>query len=391
VLHYNLGHYQVDDKIFFKKSHATFYANQNGKKDIQWVYHDEIFNALDWTHEPEISLDIFYRERAKQIREQFDYVILMCSGGADSTNMLLAFLQNNLKVDEIVIAAPWSGMNKWQDNAFSICPSNMISETNLTQIPLVKYVATQYPEIKITQNDYFQNILNFKPEEWIQDCPNFYNPSSSRNSLELLGHLKDLVDRGKVIAKVYGTDKPNLAMTESGNIYYVVQDFSISHTLHSSILGYDHAIIPVTFYWNHEIPQLMIKQAHIVANWIFKPENSEALKYLWKVEDPKSWSFSVERISKYQNRIIPAIYPKLQHRQVFQTLKTINTEVSLLHDKIWLKEHHQGLDILNYIYEDIEKFFSSVDEKYRSSKWDLLPIKKWWKIGNKRDFYPTKL
>ena len=102
-----LGHYLVDGKIFNDKIKAILYANEN-KKNIDYNFFSEIFTAINWNQEPETSLDQLYKIRAQQLRDKYDYLIAFCSGGADSCQMALSFLKNDIHLDEIYAAAPLS-------------------------------------------------------------------------------------------------------------------------------------------------------------------------------------------------------------------------------------------------------------------------------------------
>jgi hypothetical protein len=89
-----LGFYSVGNKIFHNKIQAILEANKT-LADVDWNFNRAILDHLDWTTEPATSLKDLYAARARQIREQHDYVILMVSGGADSTNILYSFLYCN--------------------------------------------------------------------------------------------------------------------------------------------------------------------------------------------------------------------------------------------------------------------------------------------------------
>ena len=90
------GRYVVDGKIFYDKIAALVYAD-SVKKEVQWDYFNDVFFSADWTTEPEISLDELYRIRAQQLRDKYDYIVIFCSGGADSTNVLYSFLKNGIQ------------------------------------------------------------------------------------------------------------------------------------------------------------------------------------------------------------------------------------------------------------------------------------------------------
>ena len=79
--------------------------------NIKFHFHDEVFSQQDWTVEPTESLDDLYRQRAEQLRSQYEYLILGFSGGADSTTIFDAFVKNNIHLDEVVMFHTYSGEN----------------------------------------------------------------------------------------------------------------------------------------------------------------------------------------------------------------------------------------------------------------------------------------
>jgi len=121
----NIPHYSVGKKLFLNKIDAILYANKN-LQDVNWHFHQEIFKNYKWEEEPPLSLDEYYRIRANEIRNQFDYVVILCSGGADSTNVLKTFINNNIKVDEIIASAPLEGIKNYQFNNLDTSHSNTI-------------------------------------------------------------------------------------------------------------------------------------------------------------------------------------------------------------------------------------------------------------------------
>jgi len=94
------GYYQMGDF----KTYSVYELMDQYHKDpqpYQWIYNDDFFSQYDWTQEPTESLDELYKQRALELREQYDYLVLFYSGGYDSANMLHAFLDNGIKIDEI--------------------------------------------------------------------------------------------------------------------------------------------------------------------------------------------------------------------------------------------------------------------------------------------------
>ena len=147
------GYYVVNGKAYFNKLEAILDAQKTSAK-VSWNFHQDIFEKVNWQVEPEPSLDDFYRMRAQQIRDKYDYVIVRVSGGADSTNVIKSFLNNGIRVDEIIADVPLSGLNNWEYTK-STSSANTVSESKYVQFPLLNEIKTSHPDIKISINDYF--------------------------------------------------------------------------------------------------------------------------------------------------------------------------------------------------------------------------------------------
>ena len=94
------GYYKVGNQKFYSKAQAILYDQQN-HKGIDFIFNDEDFLSADWKNEPQESLDEIYKQRAQQLREKYDYLVLSYSSGVDSTNILHSFLYNNIHLDEV--------------------------------------------------------------------------------------------------------------------------------------------------------------------------------------------------------------------------------------------------------------------------------------------------
>jgi len=128
-----LGYYSIGLQNFASKIDACILGtkvidrlnlNVNPFNIVKWHFNDEVFDNYDWRVEPEESLDELYNKRARTLRDQYDYIIISYSGGADSHNMLMSFLRQGLFVDEIVI----THMNKAMKDYAVIDPDNYSAE-----------------------------------------------------------------------------------------------------------------------------------------------------------------------------------------------------------------------------------------------------------------------
>ena len=91
------GYYTVGTFKTYSKLMAILEHEKTGVHP-QWHFNDEEFSAHDWKQEPQESLVELYRRRAQQIRDRYDYLVLFYSGGADSTNILQTFINNDIKL-----------------------------------------------------------------------------------------------------------------------------------------------------------------------------------------------------------------------------------------------------------------------------------------------------
>jgi hypothetical protein len=387
------GFYDVNGQKFTTKIAAVLEANKT-LADVKWEYNDDTFAKYKWDVEPLTSLSELYKQRAKQIREQYDYVILMLSGGGDSTNMLYSFLENGIHVDEVIASAPVSGLKNWETDPNNKNADQQISETFLAQFPLLKIVAERWPNVKITINDYFDTIINFKTDEWIFKGSTWLHPTASRHDLSGLTHIRQLGESGKRVAKVYGIDKPVLARGPSGKLYNCIFDGAIQQPNHQTTTEGFNTIETVLFYITPDMPELMIKQCHVLAKWMYSGVTQQAKYAKMTMLDktaPVEFQRSMTRTSVHHRAIIPAIYPALDGMNIWQAHKS-NVTLSGPHDIIfdtWIAKLHKNEKIWQQVFSDGRHVFDGIDKKYFNLAKDykiLAPFAKYYSIGHESQF-----
>jgi hypothetical protein len=253
------GFWLVDDEIVFSKVKSILLAQQKNTSDIRYYYHDHVYSSVDWKVEPTQSLQQLYAERAKQLREKYDYIVLLYSGGSDSSNALKTFLNNNIKLDEV---ACWYTSYDEQNNPTNLeiihAASGMLEKLHNEHDILVT---------KIDERPYFESI-NIKSDEWILSAePNL--TTAQLNKLKLLYGNKNwsnLADSGKSIGLIVGLEKPRIYYENgkwmAGFIDVVnAWNFEHWHTNRSHI-----TLEP--FYISPNFPSITVKQSHLVKNYI---------------------------------------------------------------------------------------------------------------------------
>lgn len=418
-----IGYYTANSKIYSSKFDAVQAAKKTNTQ-IEWNFFNEVFSKTNWSSEPVLSLDELYRIRAQQIREQYDYVIVFCSGGADSNNVIRTFIKNNINVDEVMSLAPISGLNNWNFDRTILDESNTVSETKFALFPLLDEIRNTAPNIKITINDFFQDIIKYNDDEWtFKGCGNIVTVLSAHFTDVLkFPHIDKLVQQGKRVALVYGTDKPIIRISNSGDLYLVFSDAGMNY-LNMPEERENPLIDRVLFYWTPDLPELLVKQAHVVAKAISLPEyryiqeglrprpesQLASLADVIKMQEKKGLEpvnkdtifkrfasvtlSTTYKISEYDIRhscrreIIPFIYPSTYSSDLFQCRK-INVDSGLFaRDQQWIHKLHGKSRISEMIISGINTMYSSLPEEYLNSEGTGLHYYfKAYKFGNIRDF-----
>ena len=264
-----LGYYMVDSYIFFNKGDALIHASKTGK-DVTWYFNDDIFSAIDWSIPIDTSLTELYKQRAQQLRDKYDYVSLFFSGGVDSTNILHAFIDNGILLDEIVTWRPKVTEDRINDKDKT--PYNLCSETVLAAQPhLRQYVTDSRTRIRIIYSD--EAIAKFVSDSTLRSqFPTIYEfmPNAlAKTAIGLTDPLwHELYEAGKKVCHVHGADKP-LIFADQSSYHFTFRDsgvgFAYEPIFHSDLTDMisKHQFHEM-FYWTPDLPQLVIKQCQVV-------------------------------------------------------------------------------------------------------------------------------
>ena len=157
-LYHNKGIYHCNNKSFFNKLEAILECNANPHSYVEWDYHETVFKQAQWSHEPPVLLEELYKQRALQLREAYDHVVVFFSGGVDSWYILNAFVKNNIQVDEIYMFGAFEAEEKHNANlGFDRSPGYYTREVRQAQ-DLVKRLALN-KKTKINVYDWTRDII----------------------------------------------------------------------------------------------------------------------------------------------------------------------------------------------------------------------------------------
>ena len=258
---YKFGHYYAGDLKSFSKLEAFEWSKRFGTK-FGWNFNEEFYDTIDWKKEPLEPLEELYKNRCVQIRNNYDYVVLWYSGGADSSNILDYWLKNNIKLDEIAIY--WNyGTTKNANNIVNAEIFNVV-------LPKIKQLQKQGYDFKINlinYPDYLNETLNF-----LKNNTEYYlNRFTAINApiRHLLRHFvkdwKKIIDSGKKMVFVYGYDKPMIGY--ENNKHYVVFQDGCSNSYYNQYF-YKHGWFEEYFYWTPDYYKILLKQSHEILKFI---------------------------------------------------------------------------------------------------------------------------
>jgi len=145
------GFWKVNDTSYATKYKALISASKSNSR-IYFHYYDHIWENFDRTQLGKVPLNCLYKDRAQQLRDNYQYLILNYSGGADSHNILRTFIDNNIHLDEVCVKWPKPLIDGkfYTVNNVDTEAVNRWSEWNYSIQPTLDWLKTNCPKIKIT-------------------------------------------------------------------------------------------------------------------------------------------------------------------------------------------------------------------------------------------------
>lgn len=276
-----LGYYSVGAYCTYSKIDAIEVGNKTGHK-VEWHFNNEVFDNFSWHQEPESSLWDLYTLRAQQLREKYDYLVLMYSGGADSHNILNVFVRNGIHLDEIAQYVNYDAtrdkQNFWNAEVFNVAAP--VTAEVIDQYKLKTHHRIVDLSQQITTIDKYQSDLN----SWIYGKNS--NPSINARVLTTMRHrvpeYQTLMDTGKKVGFVWGGDKPPLATVFSPTTPDVLYPaLMFKDTVDSCFNLMDQVedndwVNDELFYWHPDCASMIAKQAHIVSKFMSKVTHDNA-------------------------------------------------------------------------------------------------------------------
>lgn len=200
------------------------------------------FSQLNWSVEPEASFESLMQARALQLREKYDYLLFMFSGGTDSITMFNVFKRMNLHIDEIMISYHADPLVGHSMEAVHWLNANIYDPT--TKITVLS--RDGIPEFFSTLKEDF--LADPEYLHWCHTC------DTSGGLAHRLRHSDYLESKNSAI--IVGLEKP-LVMFKSGKWYMTHLD----KTYRGFLKNVEY------FFVSPEMPELHMKQCHMVKKY----------------------------------------------------------------------------------------------------------------------------
>jgi hypothetical protein len=302
------GFYQVGELKFYSKLEAIELHQRTGIHP-HWNFNDQVYSSYDWRQEPKESLSELYRQRAQQLRDSYDYLVLWYSGGADCDNILHAFVDNDILLDE---AASYVNFDATKDK-FDATNGEIfnVAYPKLQKIreiaPHLTHRVIDFCQLTI---DWFSNGTN---QDWMYQLNTIATASNaSRQEIyKLVPEWQKMIDRGLRIGFITGIDKPRIVQNpDSSYVFRFIDIIDNGCTANQQQTNPDW-FHPEFFYWTPDAPKIVIKQTHVIKNYLKQATqhsawiNKKRSDLAYKIIDGERWWLS-------QDGMHTLLYPKWQ-------------------------------------------------------------------------------
>ena len=285
------GYYSVGNEIFPNKLHAVRRAMETNTT-VTWHYFDDVFNNVDKSNLGQISLDELYKQRALQLRDSYDYLVLYYSGGADSWNILDTFLKNNIRLDCVAVFRPVQAANNgiYTPNAIDDSGHNHLSEWDFIIKPDLEWLSNHHPEIHIEIIDWSSSLsTSINRFDSLIDVTNTQcSIATTLKSHSRCQYEDAKITAGKTVGKIFGVEKPKI-VEKDGNCYFCFLDITcISVNSPDNPNGLEY------FYISPKFPLLTVEQSFRIYSCY---KNDPLSRF-----NIKAWSLRVDQVRNWTER-----------------------------------------------------------------------------------------
>lgn len=268
------GYYSVGCFKTYSKFQALDYQVMHGGV-VQWHFNDDIFAQFDWAKEPGDSLQDMYRLRAQHIRDKYDYVVLMYSGGIDSSHMVKVFFDNGIFPDEICSVHEYQGNKNRHafltgeifNSALPFVKAN-IDERHHTKYRIIDSAEAQFRAVEDLNTDSLHSVMY----DW--NVAHNLGNLARFDVRRLVPEYKSIMDSGRSLCLVWAECKPKIERdpaTGRHQVHFTENGFDMICNAYQQDQN-DPTRIDELFYTTPDMPQIVAKQCHLLLSVLRDPK-----------------------------------------------------------------------------------------------------------------------
>lgn len=244
---YERSTWKVGSRNFANKIEAII---ESDKTKFPVEFHvDPRWQKIDFSKKPEVSIFDLFKERAAQIRRDYDYVRLLMGAGWDTHTVLRSFFEAGAKIDEIII-----------NRKFIKSPNDLCCFEETYVVPkTLEYYKDFLKETKITiidtdwkVFDKFYSDINFLRYHFSSQIE-FHSGLVGYNPFYFCPELLKKFDEGIRAVNIMGTEKPRILKALDSYWYLMLdKDFKVSAPGH------------LDFFKDVNFPELAVLESHLI-------------------------------------------------------------------------------------------------------------------------------
>ncbi len=348
------GFYQVGNLKLYSQIEALE-ISQRLNLPITWNFNDEVYDSYDWSVEPKETMSELYRKRCEQLREKYDYLVLHYSAGADSDNILNFFVENNIRLDEVVSFVNYEAtedkLSQYNAEIFEVA------------VPKIKKIQEKQPHLKHTLIDTTKFVLQkyscLNLEQIYSQNVSFAPFTAVKEDLKMSQeHWRKMFTDGKKVGFISGVDKPKVIVDNKNKCNFLFSCPAIAAAVSPAMQYRNNPWeFDELFYWSPDFPKIPIKQAHIIKNF-FKQNGIEKFK-----KSPRMLGSAIK-----QPPI--GVFVLIHGENYLQ-----NEDLNRLVYPYWYNIPHQYKALNLILYEKESWFISKMNSEEQAKNWKIITQK----------------
>jgi len=234
--------YKVNNK-FINNIFLAARESQVSTQPVELYCYDHVYDQHNWAVEPELDFESLLSSHALHLRNKFEKLILLWSGGTDSHTIYNIFKKNQIHIDEIIIRTNKNSI------MFPDYHAKWLKENHWDPHTIITDYDGYNPELR---------MIDLSDEDWVWKNRGDllrYTVSSCGDGVKFLCEKNY---SGKNWSLISGHEKPRL-IYRNGNWYHRQLNLALESTMGNDKI--EHFFLE---------PLVAIKQAHLLKNSVKK-------------------------------------------------------------------------------------------------------------------------